>query len=399
MPEGYDFDAAIVHRSRVCEIDLVHLRSNSQLQRLASSMQEQFPALINLTLFADHPGSALPDGLLGGSAPSLQSLRLQSISFPALPKLLLSATHLVRLTLWDIPDSGYISPEAIVTCLAVLVNLKYFAIECEDRPDRERRLPPPLTRTALPVLSHFEFRGASKYLEDLVARIDAPFLDAVWIIIYELAFEIPQLAHFLMRATRVKALNEAHVTFGGDGVQIESHPPTRMFDEKSGFKISCDCEPHPWIYDLEEIFISFYPPIRMVEHLYIHGSRDLPSVWEEDIYGSQWLEMFHPFTTLKNLYIIKEYTETIVPALRELVEGGRVTNMLPALESLFLEEIPSSGPIQEAIGEFVAERELAGRPITVSLWERDPEWDRVNIEDFPMNLWSAPEARYTSYDT
>jgi hypothetical protein len=119
MPEDYDFDAAIVHQNRVCEIDLLHL-TDSQLQQLALAMQEQFPALIHLTLFADFiagPAPALPDGFLGGSAPSLQYLRLQSISFPALPKLLLSATELVRLTLWDIPYSGYISPEAIVTSL------------------------------------------------------------------------------------------------------------------------------------------------------------------------------------------------------------------------------------------------------------------------------------------
>ena len=103
MPEDYDFDAAIVHPNRVCEIDLLHLTS-SQLQRLASAMQEQFPALIHLMLdFADYysrPAPALPDGFLGGSAPRLQSLRLHSIPFPALPKLLLSATDLVHLTLW-----------------------------------------------------------------------------------------------------------------------------------------------------------------------------------------------------------------------------------------------------------------------------------------------------------
>ena len=49
MPEDYDFDAAIVHPNRVCEIDLHHLTS-SQLQRLVSAMQEPFPALIHLRL-------------------------------------------------------------------------------------------------------------------------------------------------------------------------------------------------------------------------------------------------------------------------------------------------------------------------------------------------------------
>jgi len=43
-----------------------------------------------------------------------------------------------------------------------------------------------------------------------------------------------------------------------------------------------------------------------------------------------------------------------------------VTEVLPALQTLFLEEKLPSGPIQDAIGQFVAERQL---PITISHWE------------------------------
>jgi hypothetical protein len=171
------------------------------------------------------------------------------------------------------------------------------------------------------------------------------------------------------------------VVFSDPGVQVESHPPTWTFDEKSGFRISCkEWDRAEWLDELEQFFTLIYHSIHMVEHLFIHGSRSLLSEWgwEEDSDDVRWLEMFHPFTTLKNLYVIKEFAEAIAPALQELVEEERVTDMLPALESLFLEVIQPSGPIQEAIGDFVAARQLAGHPITVSLWERDPEWDRVN---------------------
>jgi hypothetical protein len=159
MPEDYDLDAIMVHRDRVCEIDLLHL-SRPIFQRLVSAMQEQFPALIHLLLecHCPAPAPAIPDGFLGGSAPHLQSLGFHSISFPALPKLLLSATDLVRLDLLDIPHSGYMSPEAIVTSLAVLANLKSLIIELKSplsRPKRESRRPPPPTRTALPALTMF----------------------------------------------------------------------------------------------------------------------------------------------------------------------------------------------------------------------------------------------------
>jgi hypothetical protein len=55
--------------------------------------------------------------------------------------------------------------------------------------------------------------------------------------------------------------------------------------------------------------------------------------------------------------------------VRELVEE-RVTEVLPALQTFFLEPLPS-GHVQESIGQFVAARRLAGRPIVVSRWDSD----------------------------
>ena len=123
---SYNFDVIFAHHCRVCELNL-HRLTRWQLKRVASAMQEKSPALVHLMLeFAgsySRPALALPDGFLGGFAPRLQSLELRSIPFPALPKLLLSATDLVRLDLVDIPHSGYMSPEAIVTGLAMLPHV------------------------------------------------------------------------------------------------------------------------------------------------------------------------------------------------------------------------------------------------------------------------------------
>jgi hypothetical protein len=243
MPEDYDFNAAIVHQNRVCEIDLLYLTS-SQVQRLASAMQDQFPALTHLTFgFSDdygRPAPALPDGFLGGSAPHLQSFGLHSISFPALPNLLLSATDLVHLTLRDIPHSGYISPDTIVTCLAVMANLKSLIIEFESPrspPPWERRHPSPPTRIALSALTRFEFQGVSEYLEDLVAQIDSPLLDTIQITFFhQLLFDLPQLAQFMRRTTKFQTLNEAHMDFDYHGVQVGSLPSSLSFDEKSGLR-------------------------------------------------------------------------------------------------------------------------------------------------------------------
>ena len=108
-----------------------------------------------------------PDSFLGGSAPRLQTLSLDSIPFPGLPKLLLSATHLVRLSLRSVPDSGYISPEVLATCLSVLTRLEDLSIQFQYCSDRISRRPPPQARTLLPVLTELSISGVSEYLEDL----------------------------------------------------------------------------------------------------------------------------------------------------------------------------------------------------------------------------------------
>jgi hypothetical protein len=365
MPGNYDFSAAIVHPNRVCEINLHHL-NRWQLRRLASAMQEPFPALTHLILDFDDSHS-LP-------AP-LESLMLHSVTFPALPELLLFATNLVCLDLGNIPHSGYFPPEAIVVGLTEFANLKSLTIGFESplsRPDWESRRPPPPKRTVLPALTRFEFKGVSEYAEDLVAQIDAPLLDSIYVTFFhQLIFDIPQLARLMSRTARLQALNEVHVDFVDDGVQVESLPPTRTFDEKSGLKVLCD-ELNSQLSSLAQVFTSIFPSIYTVEHLYIYTSRSryLPSQccqWHRDIENMQWLEILHPFTAVRNLYLNIKFAQRIAPAL---LVRERATDELPALENIFLEEHIPSGPFLDAIGQFVAARQLLGLPIAILRWIR-----------------------------
>jgi hypothetical protein len=104
-----------------------------------------------------------------------------------------------------------------------------------------------------------------------------------------------------------------------------------------------------------------------VEHLYIRSSFWRPG-WQDVFENRQWLELFHPFTAVKNLYISSEFAPRVVPALKELIGEG-VTEVLPALQTLFLEEPLSSGPVQKTVEQFVAARQLAGHLISVSRWK------------------------------
>ena len=122
-----------------------------------------------------------PTEFLGGSAPRLQIILFRGIPFPALPTLLLSTSDLRTVNLRSIPPTGYISPEAMVVGLAALPRLEVFDLKFQSVTPCPDRIHSPVTRTVLPALSYFQFKGASEYLEDLVARIDAPQLNRIYI--------------------------------------------------------------------------------------------------------------------------------------------------------------------------------------------------------------------------
>ena len=144
------------------------------------------------------------------------------------------------------------------------------------------------------------------------------------------------------------------------GSVIDYLPPPRIFDEESGLKTLCRSDRQH--LSLAQVFTSFFPSIGIVEHLYIYGS---PPQWQDGVVMDimQWL---HLFTAVRNLYVCEEYVQHIADALKGLVRE-RVTDVLSALESLFLEDL---GSVEKAIGRFVAARLLLGHRVAVSPWKR-----------------------------
>jgi hypothetical protein len=128
---GDNIIAALEHHDHIWRIYLSLAYHVSE--RLAKVMQKPFPSLTTLDLLSDweDDGSVLvlPSTFLGGSTPCLQSLTLKGVAFPTLPQLLLSCKDLSKLELGDIPDPGYISPEAMVTGLSNLTRLTQLDIQ------------------------------------------------------------------------------------------------------------------------------------------------------------------------------------------------------------------------------------------------------------------------------
>jgi hypothetical protein len=126
---------AVLERSdRVSEIYLKNAPS-SHLERVSTAMREPFPELTSLLFHSYYVNvPVLPDSFLGGSAPPLRLFYLDRVPFPGLPKLLLSAPHLVHLRLWNISNYGYFSPETMLTALPTMTSLESLWLQFDLAP-------------------------------------------------------------------------------------------------------------------------------------------------------------------------------------------------------------------------------------------------------------------------
>ena len=361
--------AGLEHRDRVSQIHLINVPS-SDLGIILAEMQQPFPKLEILGLESDGETSpVVSDSLLGGSAPSLYILELSRVRFPGLPKLLLSATHLVALILSNIPHAGYFSPDTLATAISTVTSLDYLVIDFQSPrsyPNSATRRPPPSTRYVFPVLTRFSFKGASEYLEDFLALIDAPQLNDLKITLFnDILFDTPQSMQFISRTPTSRVPEKVIITLRDHaaGVNLPSRTPDR-----GRLHVEILCRGLDWqLSSLEQVCTSFLPSLSALEDLYIHKDSRLQPDRKDDIENRLYLELIRPFTGVKNLYLSEEFSPRIAPAFQESVEG-RATAVLPALQNIFLEGFESSEPVQEGLRQFFAARQVAGHPIAISRW-------------------------------
>ena len=379
---GMDNIIAVLERSdRVDQFILV--LSSLFLQEALAVMLVPFPKLTNLVLefaFEDEDESipALPDSFLGRSAPCLQSISLNRIPFPGLPNLLLSTTHLVDLSLERIPHSGYISPETLATVLSTLASLETLHLEFRSQSHSNRTSRPHIsTRSVLRALTSLSFSGVSDILEDFVARIDAPQLHTVSITFDHIVFDTPQLAQFTGRTPRLKAFKKARVVFEhfvSEPVSVSvEHGAVRVifFSRVSGrggygrISVGISVGESNWppssLMQACTSCLSPDSPLSTVNSLYIDVTNLLPdwlNDWLNDMQDTEWLEVLLPFTAVRNLYLSEEFAQPIATALKELVKDG-TTEVLPSLQKIVFQGPLPSDSVQEAIGQFVAARQVS----------------------------------------
>ncbi|KAI9437229.1 hypothetical protein H4582DRAFT_1958738 [Lactarius indigo] len=351
--------AVLKHRGRIHHVDLSLM--GLQLARVATVMQEPFPALTHLTLRCeDKRPPTLPSGFLGGSAPCLQYMHLTGIPFPALHSFLSSTSGLISFHLGNIPKDSCISPEAVVACLAALPRLKSFYIGSQLATSHADQIrPPPVTRTLLPALTSFKFLGGSGYLEELVSRIHAPQLNQIYIkyLNWYFNFQVAQLFEFIDRSEdpELALIRYTDVNFSDQWVTFKMYPCPESHPDWNHVGAWIYCQGiKQQVSIIAQVFSQPSALLSRVVHLKLsrYGTKAA-------CYDDEWLRLLRQFSTVRTLHVSRVFAGYIGLAL-ETVTGDMVTKVLPVLDLIYLDSEPVS-----LVENFLAARRLCGRPVTI----------------------------------
>jgi hypothetical protein len=369
--------ATLECRDRISFIYIRYDIGGSASEKSMAAMHEQFPLLTEYHLISSSKSVSMPvlsETFLGGSAPLLVMFELRGIPFPTFPKFVLSSTRIQHLSLDDIPDSGYISPEVMVTCLTALPNLRHLSIGFRSPPPHPVKImPPSQTRVVLPALTRLSFEGVSEYFEDFIARIDAPQSYSLTLTFFmDLIFDCPRLHNFI---NRIERDNEARMEFTSQEVRV-------ILGSRSQFMLGIKCERLDWqLSSMTQIFSQQLPLLSHLEYFEIREpDYSLHRIgWEDDpdMDPSQWLELFRLLIAVQSLYVSERLVHRVAAALKE-VTGDAAMEVLPALRTLSLEGPglqTSSESVQDAIKPFVTTRQLINHPVIIQPWEAFPRLD------------------------
>ena len=315
--------AALEHPDRVHQVKLTV--TSSLWRKMSTIMQGPFPALTYLSIFSvDRDVPILPGGFLGGSAPCLREILLCGIPIPTLSTIFSSASDLVELMLLDIPQTGYISPAAMVACLALLPKLENLTIgfhsqTLESHVDQINLLPE--ARIVLPALISFSFEGECAYLEDLVARFDTPRLDSIDITYHNLDdFSVPQLSEFISRPDlKLSRLREAEIYFDDSGI-ISFYFGHAVDPDEYAFAIHISlCEGiADQVWGMAQVLNQIAGVLSEVVRLDIKSEPEWRVEDDDNMDDIEWLELLLPFPAVETLRIgSKDIAESVARTLEQ----------------------------------------------------------------------------------
>ena len=373
LPTPEDEDNIMAALKQSDRIISVHLTVTRTLLEKLSAINRPVSELEELVLFSrDSPRLTLSNSF--GWSARLRVLHLTRIAFFALPQLLYSSRRLVDLQLHEVLTPWHFSPEALIDALSGMTQLQSLSLHVlptrTDHPGTPLPmfLPLPISLPSskcatLPALTCLRFQGITEYLEDLVARIDAPYLSDIEItFLYTFQPHFSKLNKFINQIEKHKSPRRADILFSERAISIsflQPGAPTCLKIQLSGELLS---ESEQLFYiglvcnDLS-VFLSD------VEDLRISTTRQ--SRVEDGLRHRPW--PLNSFTGVKWIHVIGNLSAEFVHTLKE-DEWRRKTGdvLLPALHKLYIPQLePRHAPLSEALVSFMTSRALSGHPIAV----------------------------------
>ena len=398
-PGPKDVDNIVAALKQFDRVRSISLTVTTSLLKKLGTMEEPLSELEDLVLLSQNSnGLVLPGAFRWGSR--LRSLHATGIAFHSLPRLLSSSQNLVNIQVHRIPSFGYFSPEAFVNALAGMPQLQSISLHFISLPSRRDHIGVPPKSEApvvLPALSRLDFRGTGKYLNSLLARIDAPCLQDIEIFFFnQLTFDVSQLGKFIDRTEIQKSHRRADIIATDRAISIsftQPGTPTRL-------DLHISCEPLDWqLFCMIQICNHFSTFLFRVEDLRINATR--PSSVQGDVDDERWLELIRWFGRARTLRVSGNLAPEIMRALRP--DNKVLEIVLPILRNLYVKDSgPLQTPLREDMVSLVVWRRLSGCPISVGYIQpsEPPVYLCLNCEvGFTQHqLFSGRMTRYNKPD-
>ena len=363
-PSPEDDDNIIAALQQSGRVSSISLNITSTLHKKLSAISEPFLELEDLALLSqDSVQLTLPSTFLWG--PCLRTLHLTKIAVPSLPPLLLPCQDLIDLQLHEIPSSGYFSPEAFTNALFGTPQLRSLTLHLLSFSRRRSYLglpPPPGGRIVLAALTRFEYRGPSKYLDILVARIDAPRLGEINITFFaQPTMDASQLGRFIERIEVQTSFSQANIETSAHAISIS----LTNTSTSTPLQLQISCKQVDWqLSCMAQVCDQFSPFLSRVEKLGITTSQ-LSSV-QDDVASEQWVELVGSFDGATDFRIANDIATAVLRAFCRA--DDRHTTVLSALRHLNVEDpMETNEQSWDALLSFVNLRSLSGRPVQVNV--------------------------------
>ena len=347
--------AALKQSGRVCSINLV---ITSSLLESLSTISDPFLELEELVLLSQEntqltPWLTLPSTFQWG--PRLRTLHSTGVAFPSFPQLLLPSRDLVDLQLHKIPVLEYFFPEEFANALSGMTQLRSLSLDFLYRsPRNDFGLPSTSGQHIfLPSLTFLKYRGTSKYLDSLVTRIYAPYLENVDITFFgQNTVDTSQLSQFIERIETLKSHSQADVLITELAISfrfLRPGTPTSL-----GLQILCE-QLDRQLFLMGQICNHLSPLLFRVKDLHLNSTRT--SSRQDEIDGQRWLELIGAFGSAEDFRVTGELATDMLCALSPV--DSEHTTILPSLHNLFVPELSLEyGPLWDAAQSFMNSRWL-----------------------------------------